>query len=193
MDRTASWMQFEVEMKFRAGDHGAIVQHLAALASSPSSTERHVDRYFNHPVRDFAQTDEALRIRSIGDQNRITYKGPKIDATTKTRREIEIAVGDGAATADGLEAILELLGFRPSGVVRKTREKFPLQWEERAVEFAFDNVAGLGEFVELETVARPDEVDAARAALQRLAELLGLDAGIRQSYLQMLLDAKPGD
>ena len=42
------------------------------------------------PCRDFAQTDEALRIRTVGDTSFVTYKGPKLDATTKTRRELEL-------------------------------------------------------------------------------------------------------
>ena len=54
-----------------------------------------VDQYFAHPARDFAQTDEALRLRRVGKQNFITYKGSKIDATTKTRREIELPLAPG--------------------------------------------------------------------------------------------------
>ena len=60
-----------------------------ALAARFHDPAEQVDRYFAHPCRDFARTDEALRLRRDGDDVAITWKGPRIDAATKTRRESE--------------------------------------------------------------------------------------------------------
>src|ERR1043165_5986993 len=99
-------MQFEVEQKFPLTSPAAIEQKLLQLAARESDRVEQIDAYFNHPSRDFAQTDEALRIRQVGQQNFITYKGPKVDATTKTRREIELPLGDGSVTAEQFAEVL---------------------------------------------------------------------------------------
>ena len=70
-----------------------------------------VDRYFNHPARDFAETDEALRIRRIGPVNRITYKGPRVDTVTKTRQELELPLVEGEKSAADWITLLEKLGI----------------------------------------------------------------------------------
>jgi len=81
---------YEVELKFPVADLPALERRLAELAGRFYAPVDQVDRYFNHPCRDFAQTDEALRLRHHGDGVAITWKGPRIDAATKTRREIEL-------------------------------------------------------------------------------------------------------
>ena len=55
-------MTFEVELKFPLESHEPVVQKLAELKAEPASTVEQQDTYFNHPSRDFAQTDEAVRI-----------------------------------------------------------------------------------------------------------------------------------
>ncbi len=81
-------MKYEVEQKFPVGGFGHVESKLSASGVEVSSPQTEIDTYYAHPSRDFAQTDEALRIRQIGSATWITYKGPKGDRTTKTRREI---------------------------------------------------------------------------------------------------------
>lgn len=183
-------MQYEVEMKFEmpAEERPRIRHELAARGISWEATLDQEDRYYGHPSRDFAETDEALRIRRSGSQAALTYKGPKIDAASKTRREIELELPDGRASAETLAALLEALGFVGFATVRKTRAPGSLAFEGRAVEVALDEVAGLGAFMELETPASEADVAEARQALERLAAALGLRRGTRRSYLEMLLD-----
>ena len=142
--------------------------------SLPAQEE--IDLYFAHPSRDFAATDEALRLRRKGDANYITYKGPKIDATTKTRREIELPLGPGPESLASWTALLEAVGFRPVGEVRKSRRKAAIPWQGRQVEASLDDVDGVGTFVEFELVAEESEVDAAKACIQSLAQSFGLTA-----------------
>ena len=70
----------------------------------------HEDIYLNHPARDFAETNEAFRIRRISDENRITYKGPRRSGPTKTREEIEIPFASGPDRFQQLLRLLENLG-----------------------------------------------------------------------------------
>jgi adenylate cyclase class 2 len=144
--------------------------------------------YFAHPLRDFAQTDEALRLRRKGEANYITYKGPKIDATTKTRREIELPLAPGPGSLASWTALLEAVGFRPAGEVRKSRRKAAVPWQGRQIEVSLDEVEGLGTFVEFELVAEEREVEAARACIQSLARSFGLTQGERRSYLELLME-----
>src|SRR3954449_1270660 len=84
-------MSFEVEIKFRTDGHDDMARRLAEMGGKPAAVSDQEDVYLSHPARDFAQTGEALRLRSEGSSNRITYKGPRQGGPTKTREEIEIA------------------------------------------------------------------------------------------------------
>lgn len=178
---------YEVELKFPLADVEPVVERLVASGAHSAPPVEQFDFYFNHPARDFAETDEALRIRTIGDRHNITYKGPVIDSRTKTRREIEISIGDGDAR-DKFAEVLTLLGFRPVREVRKVRRQYHLIWRNRDFEVAVDQVAGLGTFVEVETLAAESDRQAAVAAILALAAELGLTAPERKSYLCLLLE-----
>lgn len=176
---------FEVELKVRA-DHDAIRPGLAAVDADPLDEVSQVDSYYNHPCRDFADTDEALRLReesNDGESVRITYKGPLLEDESKTRREVETVVED----PEAMTGILTKLGFEEVASVRKTRDRFAVE----GFTVSLDTVEGLGEFVEVETKAT-DEAAIERQR-DRAAELLRrLDVNptehIRGSYLERLLD-----
>lgn len=82
---------FEVEMKFRVQsvkDFMKILEQKYFARFDPEVIE--TDHFFQHPVRDFAKTDECLRLRRRQNELMITYKGAKIDTLTKMREEIEL-------------------------------------------------------------------------------------------------------
>lgn len=183
-------MHLEVEVKFRAGEGSDFVTirgRLTELSAKGMGTLDQADTYFAHPTRDFAQTDEALRLRRVGERNCITYKGPKLDAATKTRRELELPLAEGSEAFDRFSELLIALGFRPVATVRKQREVWQLEWRSCEIEAALDTVAGVGQFVELETSADDATVAAAREAITSLAKQLGLSESERRSYLELLL------
>jgi adenylate cyclase, class 2 len=182
-------MNYEVELKYRIGETTTLAALLAGLEGTPGKVEEHRDTYFNHPARDFAQTDEAFRIRSIGEDNRLTYKGPLVDKQTKTRQEVEIGCEAGPAGREKLRTTLLALGFREVHTVIKRRTPYHLDWQGRDVETTLDEVEGLGTFVELETIAAADHWESARDSLLQLADQLGLENSERRSYLQLLLEA----
>ena len=182
---------YEVEQKFPLTDLDGVLAKLAVLGGVLGEAKAQVDGYYAHPARDFATTDEALRIRRVGEQNFITYKGPKLDPLTKTRREIELPLPLGAQAAMEYGGLLEALGFRPVAEVRKQRRTAEFEWHGRRVEAAIDDVERVGRFVELELFADETDLEAARVALAALARELGLSDGERRSYLELLLGAFP--
>lgn len=183
---------YEVELKFAVAEFTDVKAGLDSWAAAPLPPETQLDLYYQHPARNFAETDEALRIRRTGFRSWITYKGPRVDATTKTRREIELPLAaDGPAALARWEELLQALGFVPAGRVEKVRLAYAVQYRGRAVVVALDRVAGLGAFVELETEAQASDLDAARGTLLALAGALGLSTPERRSYLELLELRRP--
>ena len=181
---------FEVEQKFRLSNPAAVASRLAERGALLSEPQLQVDRYFNHPARDFAESDEALRIRQVGEKNYLTYKGPKIDATTKTRREIELPIAPGAAAADRFAELLIALGFQAVASVRKHRRKATLDHANREIEIVLDEVDQVGTYIELESAAEEGAVNSAKRAIASLADELGLTDNERKSYLELLLERR---
>jgi len=178
---------YEVELKLRV-DHESLREALTAAGADRVESRRQVDTYYDAPHRSFAETDEALRIRreeeSDGDDvTKLTYKGPLVEAASKTREEHETVVDDDEA----LQGVLAGLGFEPAATVAKDRTYY--SFEEYTV--VLDVVDGLGEFVEIEREVPESEVEAAREDAIDLLEQLGLDPNeqIRTSYLGLLLAA----
>jgi adenylate cyclase, class 2 len=181
-------MQFEVEQKYFVPDVRKLHERLAERGVEIGPPVQQADRYFAHPCRDFSQTDEALRIRTVGDKSFVTYKGPKLDAASKTRRELELPLD--AGDADGLKFadLLHLLGFRPVGVVHKRRRAFQIDASDHHVEGALDEVDGVGTYVELELMAEESGLDEARSVIAALATELDLGFSERRSYLEIMLE-----
>lgn len=180
---------YEVEVKVPQ-DHDVVRARLEDVDAVFEGRVEQVDTYFDAPHRDFAETDEALRVRRVTKDgetsSRITYKGPLVEAESKTRAEIETGVDNG----EDATAIFEQLGFTAAETVEKTRERYV--YDDYTV--VLDDVTGLGEYVEVETetIEDNDALDEARAGAFDLLRLLDLDPDdqIRTSYLGLLLDAR---
>jgi len=182
---------YEVEVKVRA-DHDSVRDSLDSVGATHVESVEQEDTYYDAPDRDFAQTDEALRVREERSatsrcdseegttDTQLTYKGPLIDSESKTRKEAEAAVVD----PEALRVILDGLGYDPAATVRKERERYTVD----GITVALDTVDGLGEFVEGELETK-DDIDGARARILTLLTDLGLDTDeqTRTSYLGLLL------
>ena len=118
----------------------------------------------------------------------ITYKGPKIDKTTKTRREIELPLGEQPETPDRWRELLEALSFKAVAEVRKARRKVDVAWQGTTVTLTLDDVHNVGTFVELEIESDEAGVERAKSQLAALADELGLVDSERRSYLELLLE-----
>ena len=166
-------------MKFRVTDLEKLERRISALAEFVVEKVED-DVYFNHPCRNFAETDEALRIRRDSDGVTLTYKGSKIDPETKTRDEVKLKIDD----FEKMKEILTKLGFRVSGRVVKKRRIY----RDDEVTICIDWLEGLGNFVEIEIES--EDVEGAKKKIFEYTEMLGLERekSIRKSYLEMILD-----
>jgi adenylate cyclase class 2 len=180
----------EIELKFPGADLAQLERQLLAWGAKAQEPQEEADHYFNAPDRDFAHTDEAVRLRRKGSANFITYKGPKQGLQGKTRTEIEVPLADGAAVARDLVRFLEGLGYRSVAEVRKRRQIYRLDRSGFSVEVCLDEVRGLGKFAEIEIKAPLRQLKAAQRVLTETAAALGLGADERRSYLELLLAAR---
>lgn len=180
---------YEVEMKYRVRDVSALERHLAQYGVAFLEVEEESDQFYRHPAKDFRQTDEALRLRTrktpSQTERTLTYKGPKIDVATKTRREIEIPLDTNAPWHDMLTA----LGFVVGGNVHKFRRHGVLDWKGVKVTVVLDTLPVLPpseqHFVELEVLVCKSDWNSARDTVLEVAKALELTEGIRVSYLEL--------
>jgi adenylate cyclase, class 2 len=178
----------EVEQKFAIAHRDTLLDQLEQLGAIRGICIEQQDLYFSHPVRNFAETDEAIRIRRNGSDNRITYKGPKRATVSKVRKEIELDYASGQPAFEQMAEMLELLGFQPLRTVKKKRTPFTYPHQKNSFEITIDEVEGLGTFAEIELMAEESELQSAETAIIQLAETLKLTDSIRKSYLGMLIE-----
>ncbi len=169
---------FEIEIKAKLNNLDEFKKLIVSHGAVAHKTVRESDRYFNHPSRDFAQSDEALRVRIEGSRAALTYKGPKIGTRSKTRFEAEVEISD----ASVMHTILEKLGFTEVLCVEKERTVYDFG----SIIICADRVDNLGEFAELEKIGEDRET--IENELFALAQKLGLTEFERRSYLEMLLE-----
>ena len=174
----------EVEVKAKISSFEEIEQKLDEIGATKTKKEFQEDIYFNSPVVDFAQTDEALRIRTTKENDNtnifITYKGPKIDSASKTRKEIEMGIDDSKKCSD----IFEEIGFKKVRTVRKNRQYYTYE----NFEISLDDIEGLDPYMEIEIGLEDDEdYSEAQDKIFELFKKLDITDGFeRTSYLELL-------
>ena len=183
---------FEVEIKFRVDNTAELERRLQQFGTHGfGEPVMESDSFFQHPCRNFAQTDECLRLRNRvlaagTSEYSLTYKGPKIDASTKTRQEIEMTITE----PERWKSLLTALGFVRSASVQKSRRRQNLTVNHRCVGIVLDTLPALPEpdrlFVEMETLATEEELDECRSLILGIAQQLGLSNPIRDSYLKLV-------
>lgn len=170
----------EVEVKAKIDSFKEMEEKLENIGASKSKTEFQEDIYFASPIVDFAQTDEALRIRTTNNNTFITYKGPKLNDKAKTRKEVEMTIENSEKATD----IFTEIGFREVRTVRKNRQYYTYE----NFEISLDDVEGLNPYMEIE-IALDDSEDYSQAQdeIFKLFEKLGITDGFeRTSYLELL-------
>lgn len=182
-------MTYEVEQKYHVDDVAELENRLRELGAVEEQTQQHKDTYYNHPSRDFAETQEAFRVRRVNGVPMITYKGTKLPGTVKARRELEWRLDPGDADGAKMEELLELLSFRRVAVVEKRRRCFSMPADLTDFGVMIDQVSELGSFAELELIAADSsQVEAARERICQLSGRLGLHQAEPRSYLTMILE-----
>ena len=170
----------EVEVKARIDSFEEMEKRLKDLGAVKTKDEFQEDIYFASPIVDFAETDEALRIRTTNNDTFITYKGPKLNEKAKTRKEVEMTIESAAKASD----IFTEIGFTPARTVRKSRQYY--RYEN--FEISLDDVEGLPPYMEIE-IALSDSEDYTEAQnrIFKLFEKLDITDGFeRTSYMELL-------
>ena len=172
----------EIEVKVKA-DLKEVEKKLLEEGANFVNEERQIDTYYNAPHRDFAVTDEALRVRSVGRKNMLTYKGPRLDALSKSRKEITLSV-----SREPTEGLLSSLGFSKFGQVSKLRRNYKLG----DILISLDDVEGLGTFVEIEAVGEEKDFEFHEKRVVELLKRLRFREGeiIRDSYLELIYEKR---
>ncbi|MEX2092092.1 MAG: CYTH domain-containing protein, partial [Pirellulales bacterium] len=102
-------------------------------------------------------------------------------------RELELPLAVGHAE---FSELLTALGFKPVLTVRKSRRPFELDHQGQKVHGAWDEVDGVGTFVELELTADDAGLAEAKRVIASLADDLELGPSERRSYLELLLSSR---
>ena len=177
----------EVEVKIQTDNLSDIRDKLENLDFSVCSFVYEKDCYFDRDDHSMKNQDKAIRIRESRDLNNnntkytINFKGPKIDSSTMSRKEIEFEI---PSFEEGYDLIVGL-GFHLAGKVEKKR----IMYLSGRITCCLDYVVDLGDFLEVEILAR-DEQDylGAMDEINGLIAKLGLDLNmsVRKSYLCLL-------
>jgi len=196
----------EVEIKVRISDPDIISKKFMDHGGVYKLSLDHEDIYFNMPkgLRDFKETDEALRLRKSIEFNRLnkaigkrincylTYKGKKIDKSTKTREEIDVRIEDIEKTRN----LLRQLGFQEIYTVKKERELYEFKYKTHKIEALIDYIPILEQhFIEVECLLNSSEnLESSRDVLFEFLNLFDIkkEESIRKSYLELIADKLKG-
>jgi len=177
---------FEVEAKFVV-DSFAIIEQQYEFEDPVLEK----DVYYQHPSRDFLNSDEWLRLRTIIDGATeidlfvVTYKGAKLitESGIKTRQEIEFKA------SNEIVELLKILGFKKFVRVEKYRRKSKINYNDLNMMITLDDVIGLGKYVEIEILVEDfNEKLLAINAIETISKKLGLDKSEKRGYAKMILN-----
>ncbi|MHA2399217.1 MAG: class IV adenylate cyclase [Promethearchaeota archaeon] len=193
---------FEVEIKVQIPNPVRIKEKFKENQGAYEFSLIHEDTYYNMPkgLRDFKQTDEALRLRkSIKFSKKnpryeqeieyyLTYKGKKLDKITKTRKELDIRIDN----LDKAKEVLNLLGFQEVLTVQKDRDLYKFEFKNYEIEALIDYLPKLKQFfLEVEVLSpTEEEIRESRNILFDFLSLFGIskDDSIKKSYLELIID-----
>ncbi|MFW9771130.1 MAG: class IV adenylate cyclase [Candidatus Thorarchaeota archaeon] len=190
----------EVEIKVANYNPDLLYNKITELNGKYIISLNHEDTYFNMPkgLRDFKKTDEALRLREAIEFNKnkdekpylrkfyITYKGKRIDQTTKTREEIETEIKD----IRSMRNLLSHLGFKEILTVKKERELYEFWFKKKKIDLLLDYLPILNQnFIEAE-IQIEDKIEMIKSKdlIFDFLKQFGIteEDSIRDSYLELI-------
>lgn len=168
-------MPVNIEIKARVHDFAGLRQKAEKLSDRPCQVIHQEDTFFNCPRG-------RLKLRELGpEQGQLVYY-VRQDISGPKHSDYQIVDTKNPA---GLKMILaEAYGVR--GVISKVRYLY-MVGETR---IHLDDVKGLGKFMELEVVLRPDQTDGdGQVIAENLMDQLGILEGdlIETAYVDMLV------
>lgn len=188
-------IQLEQEVKFQLPSIEVGVSKLAALGARVE-TKRHFESniLYDFPDQRLSKRDEALRLRRVGGETWLTWKGPQTGSSRiKQRRELETSLDDG----DAVEGILEALGAEECFRYEKYRTSYRLDdavltLDETPMGVFMEIEATPARIAELAERLELDMADAISASYPRLYERFRLDTPDAPEFMVFSNDASPG-
>jgi len=171
----------ETEVKIRLSDRSAAKLRLENAKFAIAVPRRfESNTLYDTADMKLKRAQMLLRLRQVGGESLITWKGPSIPGPHKIRPELETTVG----SHETLDKILRALGYEPSFRYEKYRTEYKQQSEYGSTSdegvVTLDETP-IGDFFEIE--GTPEWID-------RTATLLGFERGsyVLASYGRLYLD-----
>ena len=189
-------MSFETEIKIKLSDiERKKIEAYLATKSQFLGFFYQEDHYYDTRPPSYAELDKALRIRvqkpSSGDQEiELTFKGPKINQNSKTRKEINLNFGE-KIDFTTIKDFLQELGFFHSISIQKERREYV---DINNIHFSLDKNI-LGYFLEIEIIINKEKQikETESKMWELLCQILGElseKRRITKSYLELILESK---
>ena len=166
----------EVELKARIDHVGHVRAELERLA--PGVEETYHDTYYDLPDEALTLRDQELRVRTVtneaGSRSVLTFKTAPVEEASGSRPEHETELADPAVADTVLKALgaVELISFR------KLCRNHRFTAEGREVLATLVEVPEIdGTYLEVETLAPADEVDAGLSTIRTILARLGIREG----------------
>ncbi|MBE5738700.1 MAG: class IV adenylate cyclase [Clostridiales bacterium] len=145
----------EIEVKFKIEEKTKqeLMAFLSRVATKTVSSHQ-IDTYYVPSFKNFevdGQTRECVRIREEGEKCVLCYKKIHYEAEPIYCDEYETEI----SSKDQTEKILFALGFSVQMIIDKQRESY----YHSELEFDFDSIKGLGEFMEVEVKGEDASLD----------------------------------
>ena len=115
-------MNFEIEIKLRLPpDVSKIRRTLRMLGFRIAVARSHeMNVLFDNPKDSLGKKGKLIRVRRIGGETLLTYKGPSRNKRYKKRHELEVHVAEPGV----MEEIFQLIGYQPVFRYEKFRTEF---------------------------------------------------------------------
>ena len=178
----------EIEAKIKVERLDAYAERLAELRAALKDQVSQRDVFYDRADGSLLKSDSGLRVREevrqASSDTTLCFKGPRQAGPYKRRVEIELGVCD----AEAAKRLVEALGYVQTVAVRKDRRI----WRLGECDVCLDEVAGLGDFIEVEGPCEKAisevlgllQLEGAQCVKESYAVLLagtGIDGGIDRS------------
>ena len=166
----------EVELKAKVSDVDHVRAELERLA--PGIDETYHDTYYDLPDETLTARDQELRVRTVtndaGSRSLLTFKTAPVETASGSRPEHETQMTDPAVADIVLKAVgaVELISFR------KLCRNHRFEAEGRDVLATLVEVPEIeGTYLEVETLAPRDDVEAGLGTIRTVLATLGIGDG----------------
>ncbi len=168
----------ETEVKIRLTDSAAAKLRLANANFSESVPRRfEANTLYDTADLKLKRAQMLLRLRHVGNESIVTWKGPSIPGPHKIRPELETTVG----SLETLDRILRALGYEPSFRYEKYRTEYKRSESSTDEGVVTLDETPIGDFFELEGTAEWIDQTATQLGFERGAYVLA-------SYGRLYLD-----